>query len=595
MSLQIRRGLLACAVICVTAGSVARADEGWVIDRFDIRYDIQADGSVRARDAIDVDFGTLSRHGIYRDLTSRLSYDASRNRLYTIDLVGVTDASGHRLRASSSANGNERRFKIGDPDRTVSGRQTYRIAYTIEGALNAFADHDEFFWNATGSSWPVPTRQASVTVAAPAGSIDRIDCFEGFFGSTERCALSRTADAAEFRATRPLAAGEQLTVVVGLRKGAVTVGPPLLREKPHDLLHFFERSPGTVGGLVLGLFAAVNAVGLLWWWAGRDRRYIALQHAGAGAAEERVPLLGARPVGVEFQPPGGLRPGQMGLLLDERADTLDVTATIIDLAVRGYLRIEEIEPAHWFSRRDWLLTRLKTAAPELLPYERIVFEGLFPSGSETKLSALKNKFYKDLALARKSLYADAMQHRWFAANPDTVRTWSRIGGWVVFAAGVFIVIYLGSHWGAGLLGLPVMAAGLFLAVMARAMPRRTAAGVDMLQRTLGFMRYIRTAETSQQAFAERANLFTEYLPYAVAFKCVEKWARAFRGVDLQAATGTWYSGSTPFNPSSLSSSLGTFSNSVSSTMTSTPGGSGSSGFSGGSSGGGGGGGGGGSW
>jgi uncharacterized membrane protein YgcG len=583
-------GVLSCAVTVAI-----HADEAWVIERFDIRYDIQRDGSVRALDAIDVDFGSLSKHGIYRDITYRLGYDDTRNRIYDIDLVGVTDANGRRHRASESNNGNERRFKIGDPDKTISGRQAYRVAYTIAGALNAFPDHDEFYWNATGDSWPVRTERASVEVRSVAGGIERVDCFEGFRGSTSRCESSRTDDVATFRATRPLASGEQLTVVVGLRKGVVAVPPPSLREKPHDLLHFFERSPGTIGGMALGFLVAINGVGLLWWWAGRDRRYIALQHSSADAPEERVPFFGARPVGVEFQPPENLRPGQMGLLLDERADTLDVTATIVDLAVRGYLTIEEIEPAHWFSRRDWQLTRVKGAGPDLLAYERIVLNGLFPSGATTKLSALKNKFYKDLALAKKSLYADAMERRWFAANPDMVRTWSKVAGWVVVAAGVFVVIYLGSHWGAGLLGLPVMAGGLFLVVMARAMPRRSAVGLDMMQRTLGFVRYIKTAETSQQAFAERANLFTAYLPYAVAFKCVEKWARAFRDLDIQAATAGWYTGTSGFNPSSFSSSLGTFSNSVSSAMASTPGGSGGSGFGGGSSGGGGGGGGGGSW
>jgi uncharacterized membrane protein len=128
------------------------------------------------------------------------------------------------------------------------------------------------------------------------------------------------------------------------------------------------------------------------------------------------------------------------------------------------------------------------------------------------------------------------------------------------------------------------------------MPRRTAKGTHMMRRTLGFAKYIRTAEAHQQAFAERANLFTEYLPHAIAFKCVDKWAAAFQDIDLQQATGTWYHGATAFDASSLSSSVGSFSSSVSSAIASTPGGSGGSGFSGGgSSGGGGGGGGGGSW
>ena len=117
----------------------------------------------------------------------------------------------------------------------------------------------------------------------------------------------------------------------------------------------------------------------------------------------------------------------------------------------------------------------------------------------------------------------------------------------------------------------------------------------MMRRTLGFAKYMKTAETQQRAFAERANIFTAYLPYAVAFKCVDRWARAFQDIDMQTATGAWYAGSTTFDAGTFSSSVASLSSSVSSAISSTPGGSGGSGFSGGSSGGGGGGGGGGSW
>ena len=143
--------------------------------------------------------------------------------------------------------------------------------------------------------------------------------------------------------------------------------------------------------------------------------------------------------------------------------------------------------------------------------------------------------------------------------------------------------------------MPVAVFGLLLTVFAGAMPRRTAAGRQVLHRVLGFEKYVKTAETSQLAFAERANIFSAYLPYAIAFRAVDKWARAFKDLDLPAATTGWYVGSSPFNVNTLTSQLSSFSTSTSSALASTPGGSGGSGFSGGSSGGGGGGGGGGSW
>jgi hypothetical protein len=156
---------------------------------------------------------------------------------------------------------------------------------------------------------------------------------------------------------------------------------------------------------------------------------------------------------------------------------------------------------------------------------------------------------------------------------------------------------IGRTWGAGLLGLPIALAGVLMVVLSGAMPRRTAAGRDMMRRSLGFAKYIKTAETRQHEFAERANIFAEYLPFAIVFKCVDRWARTFRDIAIPPSAGGWYvgQGGRQFDAGSFSSNLNSFSSTVSSALTSTPGGSGSSGFGGGSSGGGGGGGGGGSW
>lgn len=568
--------------------------EGWVIERLHVDFDVRPDASIVVREAFDVDFRTLQRHGILRDVVAVQSYDLDDNRRYDIGQPSVTSEDGriHQVRVERA--GAMQRFRIGDPDREISGRQTYRIAYTLNGALNGFPTHDELYWNAVGT-WPVRITRASVTLRAPAGGVERVQCFQGLPGSTEPCEATFTVSEATFRATRVLEVGEQLTVVAGLRKGAVAAPSPILYARPRVITQFFDRTSWLLTAFWSGLVVAVVGVGALWWMIGRDRRYVSLHYLSQKKHEERVPLFGKDPVVVEFRPPDKIRPGQIGLLLDERADTLDITATIVDLAVRGYLRITEIPKTGWFGSTDWELDRLKDSDEGLLEYERVVMNGLFGVGPSRKLSALKNHFHEHLAMAKTALYRDAVERRWFRRNPNTVRVVARLAGVAVIVAGVALTLWLGHNWGYGLAGLPVVAFGLLAGVLARAMPRRTAAGREVLRRSLGFARYIRTAEQHQQDYAERAGLFTEYLPYAVAFKAVDRWAKAFKDIDLQAATQGWYAGTSNFDAGQFSSSLGSFESTVSSAMASTPGGSGGSGFSGGSSGGGGGGGGGGSW
>ncbi len=393
--------LAALVVVLACSRPASAQDTGWVVERFESRFTITSNGVLVVREDIDVDFQGLSRHGILRDIDYRFAYDAERVREYPITLTGVTTAEGATYPVRVEAAGAARRFRIGDPNSTVSGRQAYRIDYTVSAALNGFEDHDELYWNATGT-WPVPIARTSVVVAAPVGAIEHVDCFQGARGSTERCEATFTGDRAVFTATRQLGPGEQLTVVTGLRKGAVAEPSPLLVSRSAvsargpSLVSLFAVTQTIVFSTVVGLLAAVGGVVALWWRFGRDRRFVAMYRQSEQPAEERVPLFGARPVGVEFEPPDRIRPGQMGLIVDERADTLDVTATIVDLAVRGYLSITEVPAAGWFSRTDWQLDRLRDADAGLLEYERIVLDGLFEGRATRKVSEAQEQVLRAL-------------------------------------------------------------------------------------------------------------------------------------------------------------------------------------------------------
>src|SRR6266511_477720 len=471
------------------------------------------------------------------------------------------------------------------------------------GASNWSAEHDEWYWSVVGPAWAVPAQQATATVSGP-GLIDGIAWYAGTAGSNLTCAKRALKHGVASFAQPTLDPYGAFTVVVGLPKGIVAEPAPILRER-WTLRRAFTATPLTVRGSLLLAALVLGGFGRIAWRPGRDRRYQGsqvdvLMGAPAATPEQAVPLFEGDASGpVEFAPPLGLRPGQIGTLVDEVANPLDVTASVIDLAVRKYLVIEEIPKKGWFGKPDWKLTKLKDPDRELLEYERELLDGLFEDGQEVKLSNLRAKFVSRLHRVQDALYRDAVRQGWFAGRPDRIR-----GRWLAVGIGVFVagavLEFAAVRWTRlALLPLAVILAGSLLIAGARGMPRRTATGTGLVRRVRGFRTVIATAETNMAKFAEKENLFTRYLPYAIVFGLTEKWARAFEVLGERPPDTTWYVSSNAFAYGAFSDAMDGFTVTTAGTIASTPSGSGGSGFgggfSGGFAGGGGGGGGGGSW
>ena len=588
--------VLAALWLTVLASTPAHADEGWVITSFDSKITIESDSRLHVVEEIEVDFGSLQKHGIFRTIPIQYRYNSTQDRYYEIDEVGVTENRAPVPFEVQVGNFDEV-IKIGDPDRTVSGRQNYNIRYTVTGAMNRFQDHDELFWNVDGASWPVTKESVTATVTWPSGPARQIACYEGPQGSTDNCGSSSSGNSAFFNSTRELASNEQISVAVSLDPAVVDVPPPMLtakaREFPQDA---FDVNPLTVGLALLVAIAGIAAVAWNWWRHGRDRAYLTRYYeAPAGTPQEPEPLFKHEPVVVEFGPPQNMKPAQLGLILDEHADPKDVTASIVDLAVRGYLTITD-QPG-FLGSHDWLLTKKQADENALLPYEHTLLNGLFEGRDEVKVSELKGKFHSTLQSVESQVVSDAMSRRLFTANPNVAR-----GGWGCLGVGVLLLggvatYFLGIALGWGLVGLAVVLVGGVLVATAMNMSQRSAAGRELLLKTLGFRLYMDTAEKYRQQFAEKAEIFTQLLPYAIVFGVVSRWAKAFEGIDTSQANSSWYVGNAPFQAALLSSSLQSMNDSISRSISASPPSSGSSsGFGGGGfSGGGGGGGGGGSW
>ncbi|MBK6560487.1 DUF2207 domain-containing protein [Candidatus Amarobacter glycogenicus] len=595
-------------VLAIARPGIARADEGWVITSFNIVYDLQTDGTIQATETINADFGSLSKHGIFRYFNTSVPCGepisgaqqpiypcpTGQYRKYDYSIKSVTKADGSKWKYDVSNEQGKVIVKIGDGDIFITGAQDYIIKYTVKGALDAYDDHDELYWDASGE-WPVTIEAFTLTVDLPEGADARAVCYEGYAGSNEQCGAQASGSTITYAAPRALSETEQVTIVAGWQRGLVEVAPPVLADRA-NFRDFFTLDALEFGGIIASGVLGVLAVLASWWRYGRDKAYLTVHYLTSETAQQTKPIRGGPPIVVEFLPPEGLHPAQMGVLMDERADTLDVTATIVDLAVRGYLHITELPKKGWFGSNDWKLTKLKDDT-DLTPFERRVLAGLFNSKTEVEMSDLRYKFADDLAKSKELLYDDAVKQKWFEVRPESAR-----GMWVVAALammifGVGLSCFAALYLHRGLFFLGLVPAGLFLMLMSRSMARRTAHGSEILRRVLGFRLYIETAEKYRQQFNEQENIFARYLPFAIVFGSVGKWAKAFEGLEATAAASTaaWYSGTHPFQPTTFSRDLQGFSSSVGSTLSSTRSSSGGSGFSGGSSGGGGGGGGGGSW
>jgi uncharacterized membrane protein YgcG len=586
------------ASVWLAAGAVAQ-DGGEQITEFTVDMTIGRDGTLTIHETIAYDFGSNERHGIERELVRRETYDSDHDRRYDIDVVDVSAGAGTPDDVSLSEDGDFLRVRIGDPDRTITGVHTYDITYTVKGALLPFPDHDELSWDAIGHQWRVPIIRATVAAHAPA-DIQRVACFSGPEGSRAGCEQASSAGSDASFAQSNLGAGSGMTIVLALPKGAIVPEPQPLLDERRTLGDAFALTPVTIGIAAFLATIGIAGVSMLAYRHGRDRRWTgSAVDAALGnidGSEEAIPLGDQQAGPVEFVPPDGVRPGQVGTLIDEQANLLDVTATIVDLAVRGHLRITELADGR---HPDYQLERTEGGKGALKPYEQELYDALFATGPTVKLSDLKYKFTSELARVKNALYDDVVANRWYRVRPDRTRLWWRLISLGVTVLGIVLTVLVGVVSSFALIPLAIVVTGITLLAVGGRMPARTGRGSAMFSRIEGFRRlFDEGEEDTRQRFAEQQGIFSEYLPYAIVFGATKKWARAFEGLDAQQlGAASWYSGPNMFSAFALAGAMDDFDTRATGTLyASQPSSSSASGFGGGGfSGGGGGGGGGGSW
>lgn len=557
------RRLLAALTLVLTVAAPAVAQRSLVIDRFDASIDVAATGDIRVEETIVPQF-TGAWNGIYRTIPVEYRTPQGLNYTLQLKLESVTDDSGAPLRYTTTRQRQYLRIQIWVPG-AVDAQRTVKLSYRVANALRFFDDHDELYWSITGDEWDIPINAASAAITLPSGVTGlRATAFRGAFGSTAQNDVAIESDAVRVTTER-LGMHEGLTVVVGWNPGIVH------RPSTIDRIVAAFSSNLPLGIPIVVFFAMF----VLWRAKGRD--------------PARAPIV------TQYDPPPGMTPSEIGTLVDASPNMRDITAAIVDLAVRGYLHIDELDAEHLmglFSNTDYRFTLKKDRSQwtGLKPHERDLLDGLFGSGDAVLLSSLKNKFYRSLPGIKNDLYNDLVDSGFYAARPDRVRAayiiTAVVVAWAIAFFGGRIAQDLGMQTGpavlAGVLsGAIIFAFGWF-------MPCRTTKGARELEQILGFQEFLSRVDADRmERTIKTPEMFEKFLPYAMALGVESHWATQFAGLSSQPPQ--WYTGYGPtpgFNAMLLTNNLSRMSTVASHTMASAPRSSGGSGFGGGSSGGG---------
>ena len=558
--------------------------QNFSIEKFHSDITIHEDSSLTVKETIHVKFHS-PRHGIYREIPFQYRDELGKTMETPLKVLSVTDESGKAWKYKVDRKGPRINIRIGDAKKFVRGNQNYVITYLVENAILFFSDHDELYWNVTGHDWKAPIREASadVTLSVKKKSKDLwAACYEGRYGSKEECDLETVENGGKFVTERSLNVGEGLTIVFGWDKGLVFA--PASWKRFLWALHIKEN------WVFLFPFLSLIYMVSLWYRKGRDPRV-------------------RESVRVTYEPPKfdnrPLTPAEVGALIDEKLDPRDVTSSIVGLAVKGYVKIEETKKEGWiFDTKDYYLKKVKDPDAALGPFEIELMHALFQRalpGTLVLVSSLKNKFYTNLGSLKKVLYGELVRKGYFVGSPEKVRKSYGVIGILIMVFGSFALALL-TPYSVGRSILASVLTGVPVLAFARFMPAKTRSGASAYMDILGFQEFMNRAEKDRLERMGDKDLFSKFLPYAVALDVAENWSRAFEGIYQEPPD--WYvssGGFGTFSPYGFSHSMDAVTSSLASAMFSAPrgsgvgGGDGGGGGGGGSSGGGFGGGGGGDW
>lgn len=540
---------------------------------------VAADASLVVTETITVRAeGQQIRRGIYRDFPTRYKDRAGNRIVVDLHVLGVQrDGQDEPWFVEERANGV--RINTGNDDfLDVPATYTYALRYRSTRQMGYFSDHDELYWNAIGTGWIFPIENASVEVELPEAvpvAAMKAEAYTGTQGSKDQnySATLTGPGQATWQLTRPLRAGEGMTVVLSFPKGIVS--QPSLIKRAFWLLRDNSGALVALIGLIIVLVMCVRR----WNEIGRDPR--------KGAIIPR------------YEPTPGFSPAALRFLFRSRYENRCFTAEMLSAAMDGWIRIHGEDKKAGIDY--WRLERLRPLDEAEEP-QRTVLQALFPDG-KTGLT-LSNKS-ASLLTAAQTTHRQALLQR---MQPEFIKFNRRsilAPAMIAIASAGFGFWINGENFSFLLIGVCalMLVTVLFFAKLVEA---PTPAGRKLLDEIEGLRLYLSVAERDElknmpgpgQPPVLDAQRYEALLPYAVALDVEEAWTNKFTlavGVAAAAAAASgmaWYRGGSINDANAFSRALGSSLNS-SIASSSTPPGSSSGSGGGGSSGGGGGGGGGG--
>lgn len=510
--------------VATFAAAVPAHATGETITNFKSLSRLSTENVLTVHETIMVDFSGTSHHGIYRTIpivrqgTDGLFY-------YKFKILSASE------KYQLTNNGESMKIRLGDAKTTSSEAKQYEIEYTLSPVALQTNQGDRTIINVTGEKWEYPILRAQYELSLPAAPAVAPNCYAGPSGSTEqKCTIIVSGSTITAISTQILEPGSGLSVDAYLPSNTFStylVANQKPSPAPRNIILqivFYILSLIVVGLTLLSLILAI-----------KDK------------LRKRNQTVVA-----QYEAPNGLAPAQIGLLSDNKVDSHELSATLLDLAVRGYIKISLITPKTWLRKADYRFDKQKDFSG-LNSYESALVAIFFDDEDKTitmsqvNLKLTSSPLSMILIIDIKQQIAKGLKDSGYYSYIPTTLCTQLIGICLFFAIWV-------SAFGVNLLSIyglfyssTIVAAAIVIGqvIFLRRRAKLTPEGLEEWAKVEGFKLYLKVAESARIDFSDAPDKtperFNALLPYAVALGVEKQWAKQFAGIDLSQSSG-WYTG-----------------------------------------------------